>query len=67
MITMKLRNYSPDELFATLDLLSEMETMLHSIYCEEGDCRICKYRNLCYDVEKINEFINKEVDKIEAF
>lgn len=67
MITLKLRRYTPDELFAMLDLLAEMQIMFNALYCDDTDCRICKYRNICYDIEKVNEFIDREVDKIEAF
>lgn len=63
MIRIMLTTYDETEKTALLDLLQEVKIMFDSVYCPNTDCRICDKRHVCYDVEKILEFMEKEVHK----
>ena len=58
MITLKIRSYTKEQLQMLFDVFGEGVAMITSIECA-GDCRHCKHRHPCHDLEEAQEYIAK--------
>ena len=66
MITIKLSTYSDAEKEVLFDLLGETLNMFDTAYCPYNQgkivkCPECEYRNVCYDVNHIHEFMARKI------
>lgn len=63
MIRILPNSYNKEDLEILQDFFDEMANTMQAVYCEQADCRICKHKRVCYDIDKANEFLAKEVRK----
>lgn len=56
MITLKIRGYTKEQLQMLYDVFGEGVAMITSIDCN-NECRTCKYKRPCQDLEEAQEFI----------
>lgn len=56
MITLKVKAYTLEELQMMCDVLGEGVAMITSVNCD-GDCRNCKYKRPCRDLEEAQEWL----------
>ena len=62
MISIYSKSYNQEEKQALNDMINELNIMFNECYCpqykdgyKDYDCRLCEYRHLCYDIEKITQ------------
>ena len=70
MITIKLNPYSDTEKAVLFDLVNEMHVMFNECYCpkfrsDTATCDQCEHRHVCYDVEKIYNYMGEQNENIE--
>lgn len=61
MIRLFTKNYSNAELAELISYLEECVVMIKSASCSEYyDCAICEHKNVCLDIEKALDFVERK-------